>query len=55
VTAKLDSRNATDRAMGIFRANGGILNTERAIKLNHWTTSGAARGRERGAPQVNSA
>ncbi len=33
MTVKLDSMNASDRAMSIFQANGGVLNTEKAIKL----------------------
>jgi predicted transcriptional regulator of viral defense system len=33
MTAKPDSANASERAMSIFNANGGVLNTEKAIKL----------------------
>jgi predicted transcriptional regulator of viral defense system len=33
MTAKPDSANAGERAMSIFKANGGVLNTEKAIKL----------------------
>jgi predicted transcriptional regulator of viral defense system len=33
MTPALNSMNAGERAMSIFQANGGILNTEKAIKL----------------------
>jgi predicted transcriptional regulator of viral defense system len=33
VTARPDSANAGERALSIFKANGGVLNTEKAIKL----------------------
>jgi len=33
MTAKPNSANAGERAMSIFHANGGMLNTEKAIKL----------------------
>jgi len=33
MTAKPDATNAGERAMSIFQANSGVLNTERAIKL----------------------
>ena len=33
MTAKPDATNAGERAMSIFQTNGGVLNTERAIKL----------------------